>query len=103
MTIPPFRLAFCSRRRVVFRPCRVLGCEVESHFRGRTSYCRGIGFRALNGTVLFLAYLFLSVVAGFMETLCSEPIRRLKTGGVNGEKMSDLSLTSLCVMFNVVA
>ena len=68
-------------------PC----CVAESHFRGRISCCRGIVFRVLflNGTVLYMAYFFLSVVAGLMETLCSEPIRRLKTGGVNGEKTSN--------------
>ena len=106
----PCRSVFCSHGTTVFRLCRILGCEVESHFRGRTSYCRDEHrvhvVHVLNGTDLFLAYLFLSVVAGFMETLGSETIRRLKTGGVNGEKTSnkcDLLLTAHCVMFNVVA
>jgi hypothetical protein len=89
MIIHPFRSAFYSLHRAAFRLCLESDCDVQSHFRGRTSCCRDEhrvqSVHVLNTTDLFLAY-FTFRVAGFVETLFFGTIRRLRTVGVNGEK-----------------
>ena len=103
MTILRHHPVFCSPYKAAVRLCHALCCAAGFHFPARISYCRDDDVPSLNGTVLFLAYLNLSCCGFLKPCFVFNGNKRSKTGSVNGKKRSDLSLTILCAIFNVVA